>query len=145
MSLRIAYRRVLGLIAAGMFEIPSKSAVWYQPSEWDQMAFSSPVGLFWSSPESGALWYKSKRRFAPTMKTTFCSHYEGWWSFPLFHPSTCSCLGSECGRQKLYSLRGGERQPHSFRRLREVIMAPSPGTNFVPNIGHDPKMPLMDI
>ena len=27
---------------------------------------------------------------------------------------------------------------HSFRRLREGIMAPSPGTNFVPNIGTRP-------
>jgi hypothetical protein len=28
MSLRVAYRRVLGLIAYGLFKIPSKSAVW---------------------------------------------------------------------------------------------------------------------
>ena len=27
---------------------------------------------------------------------------------------------------------------HSFQRLREGIMAPSPGTNFVPNIGTRP-------
>jgi hypothetical protein len=28
MTLRVAYRRVLGLIAYGLFKIPSKSGVW---------------------------------------------------------------------------------------------------------------------
>ncbi len=29
MSLRVAYRRDLGLIACGLFKIPSKAAVWF--------------------------------------------------------------------------------------------------------------------
>ena len=33
MALRVAYRRVLGLIAQGLFKMPSKSAVWLGTSQ----------------------------------------------------------------------------------------------------------------
>jgi hypothetical protein len=32
----------------------------------DQIVFSSPLDLYWSSPESGELWYKLGR-FAPSL------------------------------------------------------------------------------
>jgi len=44
-------------------------AAHHQPSESDQIAFFHPLGLYWSSPESGNLQRKqgvSKRRCAPT-------------------------------------------------------------------------------
>ena len=40
-------------------------------AEWDQVAFSKPLDLNWSSLESGDLWCKSggsKSRIAPTLR-----------------------------------------------------------------------------
>jgi len=46
----------------------------HQISEWDQIASSNPHDLYWSSPESGDLCYKSGGQ-----KTTVRSHPSGWW------------------------------------------------------------------
>ena len=41
----------------------------HQPSEWDQIAFSSFLDLYWSSPESGDLW-----RTSGGSKKSVCLH-----------------------------------------------------------------------
>ena len=35
------------------------ASTYHQPSEWEQIAFFNPLDLYWSSLESGDLWYKS--------------------------------------------------------------------------------------
>ncbi|KAJ1478548.1 hypothetical protein T484DRAFT_1960875 [Baffinella frigidus] len=52
MSLRIAYRRVLGFIAEGLFKIPSKSAVWLPGSRSRGGSATGPSGLFYSYVEA---------------------------------------------------------------------------------------------
>ena len=39
MSLRVAYRRVMGLIAEQLFDIPSKSSVWCKPHTFQMCEF----------------------------------------------------------------------------------------------------------
>ena len=46
----------------------------HQPSERNQIAFFLFLDLYWSSPKTGDLWYKSKR-----LKWTSCSPSGGLW------------------------------------------------------------------
>ena len=46
----------------------------HQPSERNQIAFFLFLDLYWSSPKTGDLWYKSRQ-----LKWTSCSPSAGWW------------------------------------------------------------------
>ena len=55
------------------------SSLWHsrslQPLERDHIAIFKVLNLYWRSPESGGVWYKSGQ-----LKETICSPAEGWWS-----------------------------------------------------------------
>ena len=57
------------------FSVHASTRHSHQPAERDQTAVLTSLGLHWSSPESGDLWYKSGGS-----KETIWSRSEGWWS-----------------------------------------------------------------
>jgi hypothetical protein len=60
MSLRVAYRRILGLIAEGLFKIPPKSAVWLTnvpTSSQSRRSLSS-----WSAPPTSRAFQNSREQ-----------------------------------------------------------------------------------
>ena len=45
----------------------------HQPPEWNSPSFSYPLDVYWSSLDSGDLWYKSRHSKKELL------HSEGWW------------------------------------------------------------------
>ena len=61
------------VILGGWVFLMSEVPLYHQPSQWGQIACLYPLGLYWFSPESDDLWYRSGLSI-----TMVCSHFEGW-------------------------------------------------------------------